>query len=126
ESMLHPEKTLENLQSLREFIELGLSFDDDYEVTKLDHYIELVDFVQVMGIDEIGKQGEPFEPRSLYNIAYLRNKFPDMPISVDGAVNAETIQKFKEAGATRFVTGSAIFQGDAKDNIKYLESLLWE
>jgi len=102
ESMLDPEKSLNEFSSLRGIVEIGLSFDDDYEVTELDKYMDLVDFVQVMGIDEIGKQGEPFEPRSLYNIEYLHNKFPEMPISVDGSVNVDTIEEFVKAGATRF------------------------
>jgi len=124
ESMLDPEKSLNEFSSLRGIVEIGLSFDDDYEVTELDKYMDLVDFVQVMGIDEIGKQGEPFEPRSLYNIEYLHNKFPEMPISVDGSVNVDTIEEFVKAGATRFVAGSAIFDGTPSENIKKLQSLL--
>jgi len=126
ESLLHPEKTLEELASIRNIVEIGLSFDDDYEVTKLDQYVELVDFVQVMGINAIGKQGEPFEPRSLYNIEYLHNKFPDLPISVDGAVNEDTILEFKKAGATRFVVGTALFDGIPSENIKRLKKLIQE
>lgn len=124
ESLLHPEETLRDLAKIRDFVEVGLSFDDDYEVTKLDHYVELVDFVQVMGIDEIGAQGQPFEPRSLYNIEYLHNKFPDMPISVDGSVNQDTIVEFAKAGATRFIAGSAIFDGVPSENIKTLKNMI--
>lgn len=124
ESMLDPTETLRKLESIRSIVEIGLSFDDDYEVTKLDALVELVDFVQVMGIDEIGKQGEPFEPRSLYNIEYLHNKFPELPISVDGAVNEDTILEFKKAGATRFVAGSAVFDGIPSENIKVLKKII--
>ncbi len=124
ESLLNPEKTFTELASLRDIVEIGLSFDDDYPVTELDKYMEMVDFVQVMGIDEIGKQGEPFEPRSLYNIEYLHNKFPEMPISVDGSVNVDTIEELQKAGATRFVAGSAIFDGVPSENIKKLRELL--
>jgi pentose-5-phosphate-3-epimerase len=34
---------------------------------------------------------------------------PEMPISVDGSVNKETAHALVEAGATRLVIGSAIF-----------------
>lgn len=125
ESLLHPEESLKKLSEIRSIVEIGLSFDDDYEVSNLDNYLELVDFVQVMGIDEIGVQGGPFEPRVLYNITYIREKFPDMPISVDGAVNPDTIQKLRDAGATRFVAGSAIYgSGVPSENIHRLKSLL--
>lgn len=125
ESLLHPEESLKKLAEIRAIVEIGLSFDDDYEVSKLDNYLEFVDFVQVMGIDEIGKQGESFEPRALYNITYIKEKFPDMPISVDGAVNPDTIQKLHAAGATRFVSGSAIYaSGVPSENIHRLKTLL--
>lgn len=124
ESLLDPVATLEDLAAVRDIVEIGLSFDDDVEVTELDQYMEMVDFVQVMGIDEIGKQGQPFEVRSLYNIEYLHNKFPDLPISVDGSVNEDTIEKFRAAGATRFVAGSAVYDGIPSENIKKLQSLL--
>lgn len=124
ESLLDPVATLEDLAAVRDIVEVGLSFDDDVEVTELDQYMEMIDFVQVMGIDEIGKQGQAFEVRSLYNIEYLHNKFPDLVISVDGSVNEETIEKFKQAGATRFVAGSAIYDGIPSENIKNLRNLL--
>ena len=124
ESLLDPVATLEDLAAVRDIVEVGLSFDDDIEVTELDQYMEMIDFVQVMGIDEVGKQGEPFEVRSLYNVEYLHNKFPDLPISVDGSVNLDTIEKFRAAGATRFVAGSAVYDGAPIENIKNLQSLL--
>ena len=82
-------------------------------------------FIQVMGIDRVGFKGQPFDGRSLIRIAELRREFPELDISVDGSVNAETLPKFKNAGANRFVVGSALFmQKDIKVTLKKLQSLI--
>jgi ribulose-phosphate 3-epimerase len=36
-------------------------------------------------------------------------KYPNLPLSVDGGVSFETAPLLKAAGATRLVSGSAIF-----------------
>lgn len=125
ETMKDPEQAFIDLQSAREFIEIGMAFDDEYDVTEAEKYIPYVDFVQFMGIDQIGAQGEPFSERALENLSYFRKKYPNVPFSVDGSVNAETAEILVGAGATRLVVGSAIFgHGDAGDNIDELENLV--
>jgi len=91
---------------------LGIASDDDTSVEDLFPYLEEGVFVQCMGIDAVGAQGEPFEPRVLENIRALRTRYPDLEISVDGSVNEETISALRDAGANRFVAGSAIFAAD--------------
>lgn len=112
ESVEDHKKLFDQTDQLRGFVEIGLSFDDDTDVTKFADLVEHADFVQVMGIDEIGAQAQPFEPRSIYNLTYLREKFPDLPLSVDGSVNLETAKNLVAAGATRLVSGSAIFHAE--------------
>jgi len=93
-------------------IELGLALNPDTSLEAILPHISKVDFVQCMGIAKIGYQGQPFDERVLEQIHALRIKFPDMPISVDGGVNLETAHDLKGAGATRLVSGSAIFNAD--------------
>jgi ribulose-phosphate 3-epimerase len=88
---------------------LGLAFDDDTPIDRIAPYLSEVSFVQCMGIDHVGAQGEPFEERVLHNIEAIKSRFPALPISVDGSVNAETLPRLKAAGASRFIAGSAIF-----------------
>lgn len=85
------------------------SSNNDTPLSRLEELMPRVDGVQCMGIAEIGRQGNPFDERVLMRIKELREKYPVLPISVDGSVNAETIGCLKEAGANRFVAGSAIF-----------------
>lgn len=70
------------------------------------------DYIQVMGIKEVGKQGQPFAPEALALIAALLVAYPEKEIAVDGAVNADTIPALITAGATRLAPGSAIAKAD--------------
>lgn len=66
------------------------------------------DYVQVMGIREVGKQGQPFAPETVTLIKQIREVFPEKEIAVDGAVNKDTIPVLLAAGANRLAPGSAI------------------
>ncbi len=70
------------------------------------------DFVQVMGIERIGRQGEPFERKALYLIERIRSRYPHLPIQVDGGVTKDNAHDLVAAGATRLIAGSAIFGAD--------------
>ena len=87
---------------------------DRSEVTKWlnERDVYQADFVQCMGIERIGYQGQEFDERVLDHIEALRNDYSDMPITVDGSVNTDTAPQLVEAGATRLVAGSAIFEHD--------------
>lgn len=71
-------------------------------------YVRVADYVQLMGITEIGKQGQPFDATVIDKIRMIKEAFPEKMISIDGAVNEKTIQQLAAAGADRFVAGSAI------------------
>lgn len=105
-------------------IEVGIALNTTTENEKIYPLIEKIDFVQFMGIEKIGFQGQSFDERVIGKIADLREKFPRVIISVDGGVNLETAVKLKEAGANRLVSGSAIFESNnIKDTIKQLSNV---
>jgi ribulose-phosphate 3-epimerase len=80
----------------------------EYVEATLPHFA----FVQVMGIEHIGVQGQPFDVRTLATIRRLRSEFPHLDIAVDGAVNEHTIPDLLAAGANRFAPGSAITRAE--------------
>lgn len=90
-------------------IEVGLALNPDTSCDEVSPHINKIDFIQVMGIARIGYQGEPFDERALEMINKIRQAYPNIPISVDGAVSLETAPLLKAAGATRLVSGSAVF-----------------
>lgn len=89
---------------------LGISLNNDTSLEAIHPYLDKVDFVQVMGIAEIGSQGQPFDNRSVERIATLRALYPGLIISVDGAVSEDNILELKKAGADSFAIGSAILK----------------
>lgn len=93
-------------------IELGLAINNDTPLSMLDSYLDRIDFVQCMGIAQIGFQGQPFDERVVERVHTLRTMKPEMPISVDGSVNFDTARSLADAGATRLVSGSAILEAD--------------
>jgi ribulose-phosphate 3-epimerase len=68
----------------------------------------IIDFVQFMGIENVGFQGQELDDRVLEKISDLRNLYPNIHISVDGGVNFDNASDLISAGATRLVSGSAI------------------
>ncbi|MEI6316754.1 MAG: hypothetical protein WCO65_03485 [bacterium] len=95
-------------------VEVGIAINVDTNPEVLFPLIDqkIFKFVQCMGIDEIGKQGQSFDAKVFENINILRDRYPDLPIAVDGAVNLSDAKLLVESGATRLVAGSAIFSAE--------------
>jgi ribulose-phosphate 3-epimerase len=91
---------------------IGVSAHMDTPDEVLFPYLATADYVQVMGIANIGAQGQPFDERALTRIAAIAANFPKLLISVDGSVNAETLPRLKAAGASRFIAGSAVVKAE--------------
>ena len=90
----------------------GLALLPDMQPDVLERFDTLYDYVQVMGIARVGRQGEPFAPQSLALVERLRRRYPDLMIQVDGGVSLKTARALARAGANRLVAGSAIFTAD--------------
>ena len=89
-------------------VELGVSLKIGTPISRIDRYIEHIGVVQLMGIAEIGVQGQPFDPRVLDSIREVRERYPDVIIEVDGSVNVDTAPLLVAAGATRLAPGSYV------------------
>lgn len=120
ESLDDPENIL-NLKDDFDF-SLGIAVNNGTDLEPLFSFVDQIDFVQLMGIANIGSQGEPFDDRVIAHIVTLRSLYPDLTISIDGGVNENTIQPLKEAGANRFVVGSTILKAENPEQ-KYEELL---
>jgi len=105
---------LQELQSYRggDFaVRVGLALRPTDMPEALDAFAGLYDFVQVMGIDNEGRQGEPFNPHTIELVRALRMAHVDMPVQVDGHAAGHE-HELAEAGATTLVVGSAILTAD--------------
>jgi ribulose-phosphate 3-epimerase len=81
--------------------------------TPPDHFAEVdVDLALIMTVNP-GWGGQPFIVSQLDKVRRVRAMVgDDVPVQVDGGVNAKTIVDCAKAGATWFVAGSAIFGSD--------------
>lgn len=91
---------------------VGVALQNDTPLHELTPLIPHIDFVQVMGIREIGAQGHAFDVRAVERITQLKQRQPNMLVQVDGSVNEATIERLARAGADRFAVGSAITHAD--------------
>ncbi|KKP78310.1 MAG: Ribulose-phosphate 3-epimerase [Candidatus Nomurabacteria bacterium GW2011_GWC2_35_35] len=97
---------------IREMMKIGISININTSLEQIFPLINNVDFVQFMGIEKVGFQGQEFNKKVLENIKILKERFPDLVISVDGGVNFETVPLLIEAGAMKLIIGSTIFNTD--------------
>ena len=109
---------------IRDNTQIGVAINTITPVEKIFPLVPHIDFVQCMGIETIGRQGEPFDNRVLDHIKALRKEFPELIISVDGGVNLDSASLLKDAGANRLIVGSAIFQSfDIREAIDRLQNI---
>ncbi|MCX6738795.1 MAG: hypothetical protein NT098_01925 [Candidatus Parcubacteria bacterium] len=116
--IVHAETTQKLLSLIKEWkgvVEIGIAIWMETNNEDVYKYIDAgADFVQFMGIFQIGFQGNPFDGRVFEKISKMREVYPELPISVDGGVSLETAPKLLEAGADRLVVGSAIFKNKSE------------
>ena len=109
---------------IRDSLKIGVAINPTTPLENLYPLISHIDFVQCMAIARIGYQGEPFYEPALEVISTLREKYPELPISIDGGVNLQTGQKLVDAGATELCANSALFNsGDIIGTIEKFRSL---
>lgn len=106
-------------------LSIGVSIDTTTDTKLLVPFLDDVDFVQCMGIEKVGYQGQDFDERVLDKIREIKEVSPEMPIMVDGSVNENTIPDLLEVGATRLAVGSALFESkDIKETYEKFSKLV--
>ncbi len=99
---------------VRDMIEIGIAFKPSMSLETVYNFVNLVDFVQCMGNDKIGFGGVSLDEKVYERTKTLRAKYPDLPIEIDIGVNEQTAPLLVQAGATRLITGSLLFNSDDK------------
>ena len=100
------------IAKLEDRAEIGLAINIETPIDIIEKYKDQIQFVQCMGIDNIGFQGQKFDEEVINKVKEIRAKYSDLPISVDGGVSLESAPRLIEAGANRLVVGSAIFDSE--------------
>jgi ribulose-phosphate 3-epimerase len=102
-----------DVDNFKKFIEythitVSIACHGDTPIETLLEYAQFAEAIQLMGIRQIGAQGQPFDQTVLQTIRVVKAAYPDKPITVDGSVNADTLPQLVAAGADRVIVGSAI------------------
>lgn len=79
----------------------------------IDHFVRDLSFVQLMGNDKIGYHGVSLDEEKVFaHIETIRQRYPDLPISIDIGVSEETAPRLVNAGVSKLVSGSALFRSE--------------
>jgi len=93
-------------------IELGVAYEHGDDIKDILDIKDDIKFVQCMGIDHVGVQGAQFDETVFERIQKIKDNLPETDITIDGSVNFNTIGDLYDAGASRFVVGSAVFNNE--------------
>lgn len=118
--------TIEKIESFG--LKVGLAISPDTPVDVLKPYLSMVDMVLVMSVYP-GFGGQSFIEHSLKKIQDVRQMADDIGknelwIEVDGGIGEYNIQSVRDAGANVIVAGSAVFRGNAAENVRKLHDIL--
>ena len=125
ESTKKVSETIEKIHALQ--LPAGIAIRPETPVEKVFPYIPFVEMVLVMTVSP-GFGGQPFLPESPERIKAVRQEAervnPELLLQVDGGINLSTVRTAFDSGANVFVSGSALFKGDLKENVNKMRSIL--
>ena len=107
------------IEKISDEVEIGLALNIGTPIDSIEPFKNKIQFVQLMGINRVGFQGQEFDHKVIGKIKGVRAEYLDLPISIDGGVSLQNAGLLIDAGANRLVIGSAIFE--AEDVEKMLE-----
>lgn len=90
--------------------EAGVALNPTTPPETIEWALPYLDFVLIMTVNP-GFGGQSFILEMLEKIRRLK-EMTDLPVQVDGGINANTAPAAVEAGARALVAGSAVFKGD--------------
>ena len=102
---------LKNIRDLG--LKAGMTLNPQTPVHVLDKYLDMLDLVLIMTV-QAGFGGQQFQEIGISKIEYVRKYSdahnPNLEISVDGGINADTGKRCVDAGATVLAAGSYLFK----------------
>ena len=116
------------IEKLREYkLKVGITLNPDTPVSAIKPYLNRVDMVLIMSVNP-GFGGQKFITSSVDKIKEVKRLRDELNLSydieVDGGINIDNLATVLEAGANVIVAGSAIFRGDAAENVKKFKSIM--
>lgn len=118
-------ETIEKIQKCG--AKAAITLNPSTPVSAIAPYLDIVDMVLIMSVNP-GFGGQKFIPESLEKVKevkrLLTEKGLNTDIEIDGGINLDNLPSALEAGANIIVAGSAIFKGDAANNVKLFKEIM--
>lgn len=116
------------IEKIREYkLKVGITLNPYTPVSAIKPYLNRVDMVLIMSVNP-GFGGQKFITSSVDKIKEVKRLRDELNLSydieVDGGINIDNLATVLEAGANVIVAGSAIFRGDAAENVKKFKSIM--
>ena len=120
--------TAATLKRIKELgVKAGITLNPDTPLSDVREFLPLADMLLIMSVVP-GFGGQKFIEASLDKLreaVILRDELGlNYDIEIDGGVNFDNIRDIHEAGANIIVAGSAVFKGNAAENVKKLIELM--
>ncbi len=90
--------------------EAGVALNPTTPPESIEWALPQLDYILILSVNP-GFGGQSFIPEMIQKIERLK-EMTDLPIQVDGGINAETAPLATRAGATILVAGSAVYKGE--------------
>ncbi len=117
----NPEECIRSIKNTE--LEIGLGINPSSKEKDYENLISKVDFVQFMGNDKIGFSGIDLDKSVITKIKDFKKKYPLTPTQIDIGVNENTAKELIQAGVSRLVSGSFIFDSiDPKEAISKIKN----
>ena len=114
EVVTHLHRTLEMIRNGG--AEAGVAINPTTSPEFIEWALPYLDFINVMSVNP-GFGGQDFIPEMADKVRRLK-EMTDLPIEVDGGINAETGPQMVEAGAQVLVAGSAVYKGEPEQEMR--------
>lgn len=118
--------TLDKIKSFG--VKAAITLNPGTPVKAIMPYLSMVDMVLVMSVNP-GFGGQKFIPDSIDKVKAIKAELEkknlnNVNIEIDGGINIENLATVLEAGVNVVVAGSAIFKGDAAENVKKFKEVM--
>ena len=125
EACKHLDSTLNHIREAG--MKAGVAINPATPLCVVEEVLGILDMVLIMAVNP-GFGGQKYIPYTTEKVKrlkeMLKNKNLDVDIEVDGGISKNTMDLALDAGANILVIGSAIFNGEAKENAMMYQNRL--
>lgn len=125
EACLHLDRVIEQIKECG--CKAAVSLNPATPLSAIEYVLDKLDMVLIMSVNP-GFGGQKYIPYATDKIKTLKRMITERKLStlieVDGGVNASNVEEITEAGADIAVMGSAVFNGDIKENIERIHKII--